>query len=43
MDKQEMLNNVEELSIASDTTFFDIPNPQAEEATLSWRNDPLSK
>eukprot|EP00536_Pseudo-nitzschia_multiseries_P011878 jgi/Psemu1/326626/estExt_fgenesh1_pg.C_4300005 len=33
-------DNDDELSVASDDISFDIPIPQAEEATLSWRNDP---
>lgn len=41
MDKREVVQDDEVMSIASDNIFFNIPKPQAEEATLSWRNDPL--
>ena len=39
MDKREVVQEIEEMSVASDSNFFDVPSPQAEEATLSWRND----
>ena len=43
MDERNVLPDSDKISVASDNTFFDIPGPQAEEATLSWRNDPLYK
>jgi hypothetical protein len=43
MDERKVLQDSEKISVASDNTFFDIPSPQAEEVTLSWRNDPLYK
>lgn len=39
MDKREAAQEIEEISVASESIFFDIPSPQAEETTLSWRND----
>jgi hypothetical protein len=43
MEEANVLPDSDKISVASDTTFFGIPGPQAEEATLSWRNDPLYK
>lgn len=43
MENFEGLDADEELSVASDDISIDIPIPQSEEATLSWRNDPSYK
>ena len=40
MNEGEDFRENEELSVASDDISIEIPTQQAEEATLSWRNDP---
>ncbi len=42
MVKGNILHKDEAASVSSDT-YLDTASPQAEEAILSWRNDPLYK
>ena len=43
MDERKDSRDEDELSIASDDIFIEVPTPKSEEATLSWRNDPSYK
>ena len=43
MNDRKAFRDEDELSIASDDIFIEVPTPKSEEATLSWRNDPYYK
>ena len=43
MDERKDFRDEDDLSIASDDIFIEVPTPKSEEATLSWRNDPSYK
>jgi hypothetical protein len=43
MNERKDSRDEDELSIASDDIFIEVPTPKSEEANLSWRNDPSYK